>query len=189
MAGGEDLVNERLQRMARLYTEEGKTYAQIGEEYGISRQRVHQLLKPLGLEPRTSAATRVVRQQRLRTAHAEITAGEKTIDEAAEELGYANGNSLQDTLRELGLRVSRLTEPEHGTVRRYNNRAYRCRCVECRRANREHAATLRASQNPPEHGYSGYKNYGCRCQTCKEANRLHVRGQRAARRQRRAVSV
>ena len=183
-------MNERTQRMARLYAEQGLSYEQIAEEYGITRQRVGQLLSPLGLAKARGPAARAAREQKLRSVHERIAAGVVEVDAAAAELGYANAHSLRDALLRLGLpSLSEKTIPEHGTTARYTSRSHPCRCDECKRANRERAQSLRDSKDPPEHGYSGYKNYGCRCQTCKEANRLHVRGTRAARRQRREVTV
>jgi transposase-like protein len=175
--------------MARLYAEQGLSYEQIAEEYGISRQRVGQILQPLGLAQARGPAARAQREQKLRVAYERINAGAITIDRAAAELGYTKAHSLRDALRRIGLTISTVSVPEHGTWARYSSRSHTCRCDECRRANRERAQALRDSGDPPKHGYSGYKNYGCRCKVCKEANRLAVRAERAARRQRREVTI
>lgn len=37
--------------------------------------------------------------------------------------------------------------PAHGTVSRYSSKAHKCRCDECKRANRERCALNRAKQN------------------------------------------
>lgn len=190
MAGGEDLVSdERTQNMARLYVEQGMTYEQIAEEYGITRQRVGQLLKPLELAQTRGPSARLARQQKLKLVFEEITAGRVTLEKAAADMGYAHAHSLRDAMRELGLFFSTKQIPEHGTLARYGSRSHGCRCDECRRANRERSQALRDSGDPPNHGLSGYVNYGCRCKTCKEANRLHQRGLRATKRQRKEVTI
>jgi transposase-like protein len=173
--------DERIERMTRAYVEEGRSYAQIAEEYGITRQRVGQLLGPLGLSGHRRQA-RIAREQRLRAAHARLTTEMTTLEEEAEVLGYATGESLRAALYDLGLRVVRERPiPPHGTLARYRSRKYRCSCEACRRANSERQRELK-DEEPPTHGYSGYINYGCRCQVCKEAHRVTVRMRRAAKR-------
>jgi hypothetical protein len=171
--------------MARAYVEGGLSYAQIGEEYGITRQRVGQLLGPLDLaEDRTgSKAKKVAREQSLRAVYEEVQAGETTLELAADRLGYSSGHSLRGALYGLGLLVRRERDiPAHGTLARYRSRTHACRCDECRRANREKVRELNG-QEPPNHGtYSGYVNYACRCKRCKEAYRKTMRGRRAAKR-------
>lgn len=175
----------RMQAMARAYVEEGLTYAQIADRYGISRQRVGQLLGPLALAKGQVSARRTSREQALRRAHRRIMAGEVTLELAAAELGYKNGHALRGVLYDLGLRVNvqSYAEPPHGTYARYQSHRFACRCDECRRANREYHAQM-AGREPREHGTaSGYLNYACRCQPCKEAMRVHLRSRRAQRRQ------
>jgi hypothetical protein len=184
------VIDERVQSMARAYVERGLSYAQIGEEYGLSRQRVGQLLGPLGLARDREQGSKIIREQRLRAVHARVIGGEVTLERAAADLGYASGESLRSAFYDLGMTVVLDVEPPpHGTASRYRSRRYACRCDECRRANREKCAELRG-QEPPQHGtYSGYVNYGCRCKACKEANRLTVRARRAAKRQRKEVKI
>jgi hypothetical protein len=175
-------VPERVLEMARLYVEEGLTYAVIGERYGISKQRVGQLLYPLGLTPQ-GERRQIERAQRLLIAYERIQAGETTLAEEAEALDYASTDSLRTRMHELGLKPRRvMPEPAHGTLTRYNSSRWRCRCAECRRANREANAAL-AGREPPEHGtISGYQNYACRCKLCKEAARVQARIRRAEKR-------
>lgn len=182
------MPEDRTERMVRAYVEEGRSYAQIAEEYGISRQRVGQILGPLNLAPDRGQAM-IVREQTLRAAHARLLDG-STLGEEAEALGYSSGESLRGALYDLGLRVVRERPvPEHGTRARYRSLKHACRCDECRRANREMGGKLKGKE-PPNHGtYSGYINYACRCHACREAHRITIRARRAAKRQRKEVTV
>lgn len=182
-------MDERVQAMARAYVELGLSYAQIAEEYGLTRQRVGQLLGPLKLAEEKEQRSSVVREQRLRDVYHRIMAGEVTLERAAADLGYASGSSLRSVLYLLGMRVVLDKEPPHGTVERYRSRKWKCRCEACRRANSEAHAAYK-EQEAPNHGtYSGYVNYSCRCQACKEAHRLTIRARRAAKRQREEVKA
>ena len=182
------MTDERIAQMARAYVEEGLSYEQIGERFGITRQRVGQLLGPLGLA-RDRGVAKIQREQRLRASFARLEAGGTTLSEEAENLGYGSGESLRSAFYELGLRfVREKSIPPHGTITRYRSRTHGCSCDECRRANTEHQNRLRGEE-PPNHGtYSGYINYGCRCKACKEANRVTVRMRKAAKR-RKGVKV
>lgn len=176
-------VPERTLEMARLYVEEGLSYSEVGERYGLTRQRVGQLLGPLGLQQYRRQAA-VVRVQLLRDAYSRIINGRSTLDEEAPKLGYKNGHSLRSALYDLDMRVVMgYPQPPHGSVARYRSRRYACRCDDCRRANREKGLELKGKE-PPRHGsYSAYVNYECRCQECKEAYRLAIRAKRTAKRQ------
>ncbi len=180
----EERVPERTLEMARLYVEEGLSYSQIGEQFGLTKQRVGQLLGPLGLQQYRHQAA-AVRVQILREAYGRIMRRETTLDEEAAELGYKSGHTLRDALYVLDLRVVMAhEEPAHGTAARYRSRKYRCRCDKCRLANREKGREL-IGKEPPNHGtYSSYVNYQCRCQACTEAHRLEIRARRVAKRQR-----
>jgi hypothetical protein len=181
------MTDERTQQMARAYIEEGLSYGEIGERYGITRQRVGQLLGPLDLA-RDLGQRKIIREQNLRAAHARLLTGGTTLEEEADVLGYATGESLRSAFYELGLKVVRERPiPEHGTLARYRSKRHGCSCEECRRANSEHQNRLKGEE-PPNHGtYSGYINYQCRCQSCKEAHRVTVRTRRAEKRQRKEV--
>lgn len=181
-------VPERTLEMARLYVEAGESYSQIAEQFGLTKQRVGQLLGPLGLQQYRRQAA-IERRQLLAAAYGRIIAKRSTLEEEAEKLGYKNARSLRAALYDLGMRVVLGHEqPPHGTVARYRSRSYACRCDECRRANREKGNELKGKE-PPNHGYSGYVNYECRCPICKEQYRLAVRAQRSAKRRRKEVAV
>ena len=183
-------MDDRVQQMARAYVEQGLSYSQIAAEYGLTRQRVGQLLGPLGLARDREQWSKIAREQKLRAVHRQIMAGEITLDRAAADLGYASGGSLRGALSDLGMRVNfTLDEPAHGTASRYRSRRFACRCEECRRAHREKCAELKGRE-PPSHGsYSAYINYGCRCQACKEAHRVALRNRKAAKRRRKKVKA
>lgn len=185
------MTDDRVNAMARAYVEQGLSYSQIAEEYGLSRQRVGQLLGPLGLAQERGPREKVAREQKLRAAHARIEAGETTLKQEADALGYASTESMRSVLYNLDLRITdKRPEPPHGTISRYRRRVDPCRCEECRRANREYVASLKhRGGEPPSHGYSGYVNYGCRCQICTTANRVQCRAQRAARRREKEVNA
>lgn len=181
-------VPERTLEMARLYVEQGMSYSQIAEQFDLTKQRVGQLLGPLGLQQYRRQAA-IERVQLLRDAYSRIVAQRSTLKEEAEKLGYKNARSLRAALYDLDMRVVLGYEtPPHGTVARYRSRRWACRCVECRRANREKCNELKGKE-PPRHGYSGYVNYECRCQVCKEEYRLAVRAQRSAKRRRKEVAL
>lgn len=128
-------VPERVLEMARLHVEECLSYAQIGERYGISRQRVGQLLTPLDL-----AHPEVQRrdEEGLRKAARRIEQRRSTLAVEAEKLGYSSGDSLRTALWRIGLKVHEPPPamPKHGTVARYRRG---CQCTRCRRANADYA--------------------------------------------------
>lgn len=184
-AWGEDYrrrVPARTQEMVRAYVEEGLSYAAIGRRFGLSRQRVGQLLGPLGVAQERTRS-KIEREQILREAHERIMARKSTLAEEAEILGFTP-DSLRGRFRYIGLNLNLgYADPPHGTFARYRSRRFRCRCKECRRANNERIQELKGLE-PPNHGtYSGYVNYACRCQACKEAHRRVLRERRATKRQ------
>jgi transposase len=180
--------DERIAEMARAYVEEGLSYAKIGERYGISKQRVGQLLGPLEIS-RDPGQAKIVREQGLRAAHARLMADATTLAEEAELLGFVHGESLRSALHDIGLHYVRPRPiPEHGTIERYRSRKHGCKCAECRRANRERHGQLKGGE-PPTHGYSGYVNYECRCKVCKEAHRVALRLRKAEKRRRKEVTI
>jgi hypothetical protein len=178
--------SDRQVEMARLYAEQGLSYAQIGERYGITRQRVGQLIGDLGLAPGRAARSRAEHEIAVRAAHARLAAGETTREAEIEAMGYKNWDSLYSAFRELGLKVERQHEPApHGTDTRYR----KCRdddgrpCEACRKAHSEVQGRLRG-RKPPKHGtVSGYQNYRCRCKRCVAAARRDRRAKKRRRRE------
>lgn len=131
--------NERAVEMARLYAEDELTYEQIGDRFGLSRQRVHQVLAPFGLPPHGGRRTREERRQRIRDAHARVVAGTTTLEEEAAKLGYKSGPVLRRTFNHHGLHMQP-AEFEHGTRARYSQG---CHCESCRGAEAEYRRKLR----------------------------------------------
>lgn len=135
-------MNDRHKEMARLYVEDGLTYQQIADQYGISRQRVGQVLTPLNLND-GGQRRRMAHAAELRTAHARISAGKSTLAEEAERLGYKSADSLGGVLRKNGLRFQyrrKSRTARHGELLRYNRG---CRCKRCAAAMRVYNRSLR----------------------------------------------
>jgi len=177
---------QRAVEMGLLYSR-GLTIQEIADQYGVSRQRVHQLIKPFGLAGHYGKRKQDERVRRLTEAHARIRTGESTTDEEAKRLGYSSAGTLRGALHELGLRIRDEWKPaEHGSVLRYRQG---CKCDECRRAHREDMYAIRKSHVITEHGLAtNYVNYGCRCPECKEAVRIQRRAAKARRRQLQATT-
>jgi hypothetical protein len=170
---------ERNAEIARLYTEEGLDISEIAGRYGLTKQRVWQVLAPLEPEVHRGRRKREERHAVLREAHARIVAGESNTAAEAERIGITREH-LRDEFHSLGLYIRNKSVPKHGTFGRYDDHG--CRCWRCRRAAREHRHA-NYERGPSEHGTaSAYKNYGCRCPLCSEANRLHERARKADKR-------
>lgn len=74
---------------------------------------------------------------------------------------------------------------KHGTYSTYKN--HRCRCDECREANRTYMQTKRAhykgtlAPSAAQHGTdNGYTSYGCRCGECRAAHAIAMRSVRGS---------
>jgi hypothetical protein len=179
--------DERAREMGRLYAEEGQTYEEIGEIYGVTRQRVAQILSPFGFTAHYGKRKRTERAQVLREIHARIQAGETTLAEQGPLLGYADGESLRHAMLAMNLRFPRPPSPEHGAAWRYNKG---CHCPECTEAYRVYVREKRGKREARTHGTpSSYINYGCRCQACREAAARYRRDLKARRRQEQEVET
>lgn len=181
-------MSERTQRMARMYTEEGMSYSEIGARFDLSRQRVHQLIGEL-VEARPRSAP-IQRRQVLAEAYGRVMRNESTLPQEAQELGYASEASIRAAMARSGMTFSGRPNPRqrvlaaHGTAKRYRQEP--CRCDECRAANTVYNRSLRERRGePPNHSASGYRNYGCRCKVCTEAHSIALREYRARTRRQR----
>jgi uncharacterized protein (DUF433 family) len=155
----------------------GETLQAVATDYGISRQRIEQIIKREGIKlgmRRSPAVDAMV---------AAYQAGE-SLDAIAARLGYSY-SAARAALQNRGIVVPRkppyrkyLTTP-HGTY--YGYAGYGCKCDLCMDAAR--AQYKKGSQDrktrvdtlPPEkHGLmSTYLNWGCRCQPCTTANTIY----------------
>jgi hypothetical protein len=171
--------SERAIAMGRLYIEQGMTLQEIGDEYGITRERVRQIIEPFGFEPHHGRRKRGEREATLRDVFERIYSGASSVEDEYRSLGYSSGDGLRNAFYALGLRLRH--PAEHGTDSMYRRG---CKCDECRRAHRESIYAWRETRGVKEHGLAtSYFNYGCRCVPCKEAASLQRREQKARRRQ------
>lgn len=153
----------RAEEMQRLRDEERLTLAEIGERYGISKQRVAQLLGKQGGSVERERLEQF-QQERLEVVQ-RVVAGEISVAEAAEISGITVKSFLAYSLDTFGIRLSQ-SAPEHGTIHRYNGG---CRCAECTEAMRQ-TRQRRKERGPKKHGtMNAYTNYSCRCPKCKRA--------------------
>lgn len=126
----------------RLHVEEGLTFAAIGRRFGVTRERIRQVVAAQGQRSLTHE------RQRAESSYKRIA---RAVAVAA---GYELRSATSGTHK-------------HGTRSSYVHAG--CRCDECRAAQRAYMRTLRG-RTPPTHSYSGYTNYGCRCAVCTQAN-------------------
>lgn len=130
--------------------EDGASLQQIGDEHGITRERVRQLLAAAHVEPRNIA----VEHARVRRLFVAVVRVAELQDHVT------RGGILIDTGRSI------VKGSAHGTISRYNGG---CSCAPCRQANRDHHRALHG-RTPPRHGtVHGYRTYGCRCEACTKA--------------------
>jgi Sigma-70, region 4 len=162
------LLVSRVEEMQRLRDVDRLTLAEIGERYGISKQRVGQLIGKQGDSVERERLEQF-QQQRLETIE-RVVAGEISAAEGAEISGITLRTFLNYSLDTFGIKLTK-ESPEHGTPYRYNRG---CRCDDCRAARREYRRQWRATASPPKHGtQNAYCNYACRCPKCKRWAKRH----------------
>jgi Sigma-70, region 4 len=144
---------DRNQEIVELRTKHDMTHEEISKRYGITRQRVQQILKRSGVE-----------------------GGVFFTNRKFHNVFNAIGVVARLTYREE-------SELWHGTTNGYQNHNCRCReCKQAHSEwNREYRKRL-STREPLNHGYSGYTNYSCRCPICTAANTQKSRARRARRR-------
>lgn len=155
----------RQPEMQALY-DEGYTLQQVAEHYGVSRQRIGQILGPQRKNAHNGGRRRAAVLEERRPAFARIIAGESTLEQEAERFGITRGY-LRGYLDANGMHIPTQYDlaPKHGTRYRYNRG---CHCRRCTKAMRDSQRSLR-DREPPNHGRSGYTNYACRCDICRAA--------------------
>lgn len=171
-------MNSRDTKIIIRYVEDGLSTREVGDEFGLTRERVRQILVDSGITRRHGGERRRVQDDdRIRAAFDRITEDGSTTKIEAEILGVRSG-SLRARFRRMGLRLP-LAVARHGTRHYYMK--YKCRCVPCRAAASAHGRSLK-QREPPEHGTaSAYHNYGCRCVPCRAAGREARRVQKRRR--------
>lgn len=164
------MADRRTKRMVRLY-EKGSSLGDIAQEYGLSRERIRQLItpfterRPRGAGSGRQQQARMLERGKLRER---IDAGKLTVAEAAQNLGVSTW-ALRNWYSKNGVPLPSRERRDHGTTYRYKQG---CRCDECREAIRENRRKMRA-RGPKVHGReSSYTNYGCRCEACSTAARM-----------------
>ena len=81
--GGDPAYRERDLLMAKLYTDENMTLEQVAERFGVTRQRVQQVLARLGVQIRPRGdypRERMLTAEQERDAVGRYEAGERTVD-------------------------------------------------------------------------------------------------------------
>lgn len=171
-------VSPHLERNALIVERisKGETLAGVGKDYGVSRQRIEQIVQKAGIKVgirRSPTVDAMVRDYQ----------GGESLDIIAARHGYPYALA-RAALQNRGIIVPpkpphrKYLSTPHGTL--YGYVYYGCRCDECVMGQRiarrqEHVNRLaRADSLPPEkHGSaSTYTNYGCRCQPCTKANTI-----------------
>ena len=153
------------EEMQSLY-DEGYTLQQIAEQYGVSRQRIGQIIGPQRKNAHNGGRRRAALLEERRPAFDRIISGESTLKIEADDLGLTP-DYLRGYFDANGLHIPTQYElsPKHGTVYRYQRG---CRCAQCKKAQRALRAA-RKGREPPTHGHSGYTNFACRCDICRAA--------------------
>ena len=167
--------------MQALY-DEGYTFEQIGEQYGVSRQRIGQIIGPQRENAHNGGRRKAALLKVRKAAFDRIMAEKSTLKKEAEKFGVTEKH-LRHYLDENGMHVPSQFDraPKHGTVYRYQQG---CKCNLCRQASRDQRARMRSKAEPPTHGLSGYTNYGCMCDVCRAAGSQNNRDQAEKRRRR-----
>lgn len=169
----------RQAEMLDMY-QQGYTLGDVAEKFGVSRQRVYQLIGHLYERGHYGKLKREARVACLREAHALVVSKEATMPGLAEQFGVTV-DSLYSAFNRLGLSMPARESPLHGTSYRYD---LGCRCEECRAAVRLRYED-RKLRGPPVHGTdNAYRNYGCRCDECRAAGSAGNRITRLRRKER-----
>src|SRR3990172_3962930 len=157
-------MSKRNDEIVTRYIDDGFSLQDVGKEFGITRERVRQILAHAGITERHQGIhNKLERKSTTQDAYARITEGLITVVEEAERIGIKT-TSLYARFHRYQL-PSLKKEAEHGTCYYYRN--YRCRCDNCRAAIRAYSQKLKTKEAPHHGTLSGYHNYGCRCDVCR----------------------
>ena len=176
-------VVDRSEVMQSMY-DEGMTFAQIAAEFGVSKQRVGQLIGPQRKKAHYGGARKSRMLEERTAAFNRIQAGESTLEEEAEKIDVTAKTLYQYLVdHKMFLPTQFTLSPKHGTGYRYNRG---CRCPRCRKAAKD-LRLRRTERGPTKHGtVSAYVNYGCRCDECRAAGSANNRAIRDRRQRREA---
>lgn len=177
-------ANVHTDEMARMYAE-GHSLADIAAKFGVTRQRVHQLIGDTYDAPHRGRLRRERYDSNVLDAYGRIIENVSTLEAEAEKLGIKS-HSLRSAFALRKLRLPRKISPLHGSYYRYQSG---CRCSECKAAAKAYRQTL-VERGPPHHGtVSAYRNYGCRCGPCRAAGARANRRDLEKRRERKRQTV
>lgn len=158
----------------------GANFQEVADEFGLTRQRVEQIVRGRTKERHRTSLKRKSRDLKIFAAFERVKEKESTVEKEAEALGVF-ANSLLVNWAKKGLYLPREPKKLHGTRNRYNQG---CRCAECTETVKLYMRTL-IGRPPRKHGTkSAYVNYGCRCDPCKRAGAAHNREYRERRKRR-----
>lgn len=139
--------------------EAGRTLQSLGDEYGLTRERIRQIAARAGVFPndlRNACRVYCAVEGCHRGIHQAKRNGLCHVHQYRADWPNPNDRPL---IRDV-----------HGTMACYLNR---CRCAECVAAYRSYRTAQKSRMlsrpAPPTHGHSGYTNYACRCGVCKAA--------------------
>jgi Fe-S cluster assembly iron-binding protein IscA len=139
--------DQKVGEALRLFWNEGKNYAEIGQLFGMSRQRIHQLIPGEG-----------AKKQALRKLEKDKLKKEKRIELLARVEQNKNNHGTEYTYKYYGCRCD--------LCKAANTQAM---------AERRSRVRLTVDLNSADiiHGTTNtYRYYGCRCDKCKEAHRI-----------------
>lgn len=155
----------------------GATKAEIGAAFGVSRERVRQVIGNTGHRPFSDiiAIMRVIRGSQVTTWNAVWrhfpSTSPKTIQRAVEAIG------LRDVVERLFRMRARWMA--HGTRAGYTT--YGCRCAACvtgyRDAMEAFRDRVRDEGRVPHGTLGGFSNYGCKCPRCWDAKKAYERSE------------
>lgn len=124
---GTEAYSQRLREIERLYFDERQTLEQVGDRFGLTRERVRQILAAAGLNGRHFGSSYTAAQ--LHEAGKRYARGE-SVESLAAFLGVCAG-TLRAMAFDHGWRRPPRALPPHGTPSRYSYHG--CRCSRCKR--------------------------------------------------------
>jgi hypothetical protein len=167
------LSEEDQDLIVRILSEDLSTdMMEMSRRTGIKYTTIRGAYKHLGISSAATREAKLLREQtelmlRIRPLYCEEGMGRREI---AAELGVSMG-TVQNICEKFELVKGR--KPRHGTAVEYDY--WKCRCVECREANRLRCYAIRdnlkgrveSGGDVPHGTMTGYWNWECRCDECR----------------------